>query len=276
MLKRIFYLLTVLLMMSNCTDYGNDFEILFEQKSYENIIDLYKSNEEHYRAEPMALAYVAKSYFQLGDYNTAIKYYELAIELDPYEPLYYSDKGLAYHKIRAYTKSIIACDRAIEISPDYGVAYINRSAAYIGMQKWEWALEDLSMAMTMKLEKEDEAFIYANLSTVYVNTNRYEEALKNADLAIELNKNIIWAYKNKAFVYMVKNDALKAMDNIDFGLRIDVDDPDLLLYKGMILIKSDKEIEKGCDYMQQAIEQYKKRQHPSLDGRIGVFQKYCE
>lgn len=276
MLRRSFYLVSLILIISSCTDSSKYFENLFEEKSYHEIIYFYESNVEKYKADPKVLGFVAKSYFQLENYKTSIKFYEKASDLNPYEPLYYSDKGLAYYELGEYSKAIISCDRAIEVQPDYGFAYINRSAAYIGMKKWNWALEDLSKAMKTNLKKEDQAFIYANLSTIYTNTNKYEEALENASLAIELNKEILWAYRNRAFIYMFKNAASKAMDDIDSGLQIDANDPDLLMYKGMITIKVDKEVDEGCNYFKLAIDEFRRRNDSRLKDQISIVEKYCK
>ncbi len=264
------------LMVSACTDQSTYIENLFEARHYEEIIDLYNAAPEEYEDSPKGLAFVAKAYFRLRDYDNAVKFYDKAIDLDPYEPMYYSDKGLLYHKIGDFNKAIMLCDRAIELNSNYPPAYINKSAAYIGMKKWDWALEELFHVMKMEVSDEDKAYAYANLSTVYCNAGDYEKAFSNASKAIELNEEILWAYKNRAFIYMVGNEGAKAMIDIDSGLELEHNDPDLLMYKGIVLIRLHNEVEIGCIYFRDALEGLKKRGDDRLEGQISIFERYCK
>ena len=262
--------------VSACTNSSMYIEKLFEERHYEKIINLYNTDPEKYENSPKELAFVAKSYFKLRDYDNALKFYDKAIDLDHYEPMYYSDKGLLYYELGDFHKAVISCDRAIELNSDYPPAYINKSAAYIGMKKWDWAHVELSHVMDMKISEEDKAYAYANLSTIYANTGDYEKALNNASKAIELNKEILWAYKNRAFAYMVKNEGAKAMEDIDSGLELEANDPDLLMYKGIVLIKLHGDIDIGCIYFKDAIEGLKKRGDDRFEGQLSMYEKYCK
>lgn len=274
-MTRIVSLISLIILLNACEESSKLFEQLYEDESYIKIIERYKNNPEKYKGNPQVLGYVGKSYFSLKEFDKAIEFYEEAIDLDSNESMYHSDKGLAQLKLDDFNGAVLACERAIEINPDYVSAYINRSAAYIELKKWNWALDDLLQAQSMKPTNKERAYIHANLSTIYVNSSEYEKALRNANLAIELYKEISWAYRNRAFIYMIQNNADDAIEDINSGLELDSEDPYLWMYKGLLVIKVDKEIEKGCRLFEKAINEFRKREDEELQNQISIFEKYC-
>lgn len=89
-------------------------------------------------------------YRRLQDDKTAMKYYNIAISINPE----YSDaihkRALIYRDSNQLDKAVQEISRAIEISPKAGTFYVSRGLIYRKMNKTDQALADLSTAIELE------------------------------------------------------------------------------------------------------------------------------
>lgn len=71
------------------------------------------------------------AYYDLGQYQSAIKDYNKAIRLRPNDAIAYSNRGKAYAKLGHNQLAIKDFNEAIRLQPDYVIAYNNRGFAYL-------------------------------------------------------------------------------------------------------------------------------------------------
>jgi tetratricopeptide (TPR) repeat protein len=69
-------------------------------------------------------------YTKKGDFENAVRNFELAIKLDPKLYYAYKELGDVYYIKRDYDRAIVYYNLAIAILPDYIPAYIKRGHAY--------------------------------------------------------------------------------------------------------------------------------------------------
>jgi len=255
------YVLCILLFLA-CTPTSpltnlEQLEKLYQSNRFEQVLDLYAKKEKELKDNPSALNLIGKTYSSLYYYEQSLEYFDRAIELRPFEPLLHSNKCLTLVELKDYRIATISCSKALDLDGDNINAFINRSYAYIKLGEWQWALDDITSILKNKnISPEQEGIAYANLSTIYLNKGEMKMALETANKAIELNKKVVyWAYKNKAYIYMSRQEHATAWKNINLGLAIKPYDKELLYYKGMILVKSGKQ-KKGCDTILQSLDKY--------------------
>lgn len=265
-----------ILTISSCGTDADYFEKVYDNGEYKKVISEYQQAIEKYNGDARILNFVGKSYFEFKEYREALIFFDKAIAVEPYEAVYHANKCLAYAELGDLTRAAANCDRAIQINPENVYGYINRSLVNIRMQKWDWALEDLNAASQINdVRKKERAIMHANYSTVYLNLDQKEKAMENANRAIELDQGIIWAFKNRAFLHMLSSRAEEAISDIESGFLLDANDPDLLFYKGLILIRVDQDQTVGCDYIRRAKQEFIKRAKPGLEQKLSVIEKYC-
>lgn len=80
-----------------------------------------------------ALYYLGKIYYQQGQYEQSIKYYDKLIILTPKDAELYFNRAVAKGMIMDIIDSIKDYDKAIELKPDYKEAYANRGVAKINL-----------------------------------------------------------------------------------------------------------------------------------------------
>ena len=79
-----------------------------------------------------------------------------------------------------HEKAIAEFSRAIELDPTDGGRYRRRAWAYLGLQNWDSALDDLSRAIDL----DPDGDLYLTRGMTYYYAERYEEALADLDKAL--------------------------------------------------------------------------------------------
>ncbi len=90
------------------------------------------------------------AYFKKGDYDRAIKDYDMAIELLPSYARPLNNRGLAYQKKGDYDRAIKDFDETIKLSPNYARAFANRADTYEKKSDYERAAHDYDDAIRLE------------------------------------------------------------------------------------------------------------------------------
>jgi tetratricopeptide (TPR) repeat protein len=117
---------------------------------------------------------VAMDYVGKGDYHSAIRYYRIALEIDPDNPLTYDRLGSAHRMAGDWEAALASYRKALLLRPDFPEAYNNLGVVLQDQGNWKGALEAYQRAISLdpKLTK-----TRSNLASVYKQMNRYDEAL---------------------------------------------------------------------------------------------------
>lgn len=137
-------------------------------------------------------------YKDLGDYDQAIADYNKVIDLAPNAVPVYNDRGVTYKKLGKYNQAIADYNKAIELDPDFVLAYINRGVAYIDLEKYDQAITDLNKAI--KLDPNN-AEAYNNRGVAYDKQQKYDQAIDDFTKAIELDPSDALVYYNRGVAY---------------------------------------------------------------------------
>ena len=157
-------------------------------------------------------------YFELGEYKSAIKSYENAINRQSNIASFYFNSGCAYSQLSEYKKAISNYDKAIELKLDYAEAYNNRGLAYADLGDYEKAISDYSKAIELM---SDDADVYDNRGLAYADLGDYEKAISDYSKAIELKPDDAEAYNNRGKAYADLGDYEKATSNYNKAIDLD-------------------------------------------------------
>ncbi len=130
------------------------------------------------------------SYYDQGDYEKAIMYFNMAIASQPDMGEAYNDRGLAYYALGDTHKAMSDFNKAIELLPNPAVSYSNRGGLYLSMSNHEQALADLDTAIELSPRL---AKAYHNRGITYLNLGNYDQAIADFSQAIELTPEFIFS-----------------------------------------------------------------------------------
>jgi len=146
------------------------------------------------------------AYYQLGQYQAAIKDYNQAIALKPKWVKPYNNRGTVFYEMGEYEAALKDYNHAISLRPGWGEPYLNRGILYLALNKYESALEDFTQA----LEKlHDQSRVYNARGLAYEKLNNWTKAREDYTKAISSDPSNGEAYFNLGRVQL-HNDELDA------------------------------------------------------------------
>lgn len=152
------------------------------------------------------------------DWETAVREYTKAIELDPGNAMAYHLRGIAYGALKLYEKAIKDYNKAIELNPDHSSFYNNRGVFYEDLRQYEDALKDYSKAIELD---PGQAKAHSNRGFAYNLLGQDEKALADCDKAIELDPTYAVAYHNRGKIYCDSGQYKKAIENFSKAIELD-------------------------------------------------------
>ena len=125
-------------------------------------------------------SYLGASCEELGLYDQAITYYQMAVDENPKDPQNYVNLGICYRLSGDYDKAMELYQEGLEIDPDYpelnssiGTLYLLLDDAQAAIPYFEKAIEeDSTLAVT-----------YGNAALAYAMTGDFETAEEYLDIA---------------------------------------------------------------------------------------------
>ena len=138
-------------------DYINRGNDLFYKDDYESALKAYDKAIELEPDDAYAWYNKGTALGELGWYEEELEAYNKAIELksDYFEA--WSDKGVALGDLGRYEEELEAYDKAIELKPDYANAWFNRACVYARLGNKEKALSDLKKAIELDASNKEDA-----------------------------------------------------------------------------------------------------------------------
>lgn len=139
---------------------------------FQNVI---AKDNKYYRAyDNLGIAYQEKH-----DYQTALKYHNDAIKIEPNSPYAYNNRASAYILLERYDEAIVDLNKAVEISRDYTDAFYNLGYVYFATKKYEESIKYFTTAL--ELDPTD-ANIYNYLSYSYNELGNFNKAKEFVEL----------------------------------------------------------------------------------------------
>ncbi len=140
---------------------------------------------------------MATCYHSLKKYEEAIKYFDKAIDNNPYYT-YYFNKTETLLELQQYNEALKTINQAIEVYPDEAILYHKRYYVLNSLKKNNEAILDLKTAHKLDPNNGD---ILLDMGLIYERENNIEQATIYYQKCIDTKQNIAGAYSNLAHIY---------------------------------------------------------------------------
>jgi len=161
----------------------------------------------------------------IRDYNSAIRDFSQAIQLNPNFNNAYFQRALAYYTLGNHNMAIADYNQVIRLNPNDSNTYNNRGNSYSALKNHNQAIADYTQSIRLD---PNNAVAFRNRSTSYVDNNQYNMAIADATDAIRLSPNYAEAYNARGVAYERLGDFRRAKADYETALRLD---PNSSLYK---------------------------------------------
>lgn len=188
-------------------DYNRQGDRYYDLEQYEEAVKSYTEAIQLQANNSMFYNSRGCAYDNLGEYNKAISDYNVAIAIGPLNAVFYYNRGHSYDKLEEYDKAISDYTRAIELSPNNATAYNNRGSIYIVLGRTDEAISDFYKAIELNSKF---ANPYKHLGNIYKEQSDYTRSIEFLSKAIELNLEYKDAYLLRAEVYRLLGETEKA------------------------------------------------------------------
>ena len=142
---------------------------------------------------PNPIAIAGAAYRNKGDYDSAIKDYDVAIKLKPDFVQAYYNRGLAYHENVNFDLAIKDYSKAIELNPELFHPHNNRGNAYRQKGDFDSAIEDYGKAIELNPEL---GLAYYNRSEAWLHLKEWGKAKDDLTAAKAKGVDIVAAFHN--------------------------------------------------------------------------------
>jgi len=202
--------------------------------------------------------HIGKCYYELGEYENALKYFEMVIEMYPTYAYAYVLAGKVNQKLKNFDKSVEAYNRALSIHNDILDAYIGLGDINMEKEEYKEAYNNFMRADHLATDGLSALFVSEKLSILCFYAEKYEEAISHLQKYLTLSDSTNADYlamlgyafektgqKEQAIETYKKIVELKE-DNLDIIVRIAALEEELGNFESAIEIL-DRAVEKGAD-----------------------------
>lgn len=160
---------------------------------------------------------VAAAYYNLEQYDLALREFERAVALDPIYPNTFTNRGCIYHVLGQHEEALRDYALAIRLGHRMINAKVrnNRGLLYVVIGQVGRGLRDLKEAIELE---PDYANAHVNLGLAYTVLHDFEPALVCYAQALQLNDKHVLAYHNRGYVYQQLGDSEAALTDYDAAL----------------------------------------------------------
>ncbi|MGL1885481.1 MAG: tetratricopeptide repeat protein [Reichenbachiella sp.] len=134
----------------------------------------------------------------ITDYDEALRYLNLAEEINPLSSSIFFKRGIIYDNKRHYQLAIENFERATSLQEDFWPAYINLGKLYRQRDELEKSLKSLQQAISLNPEN---ALGYTHLGSTYSEMDSLERANEYYSIALELDSTQYIPLHNRAHNY---------------------------------------------------------------------------
>lgn len=152
-----------------------------------------------------------KTYLELKNYDKAREDFTRAGKQDPSKPEAFFYLGASYYQEERYEEALPFFDLAIKQDSSYAIAYNYRAESYRALGFDRRAIQDYDQAI--KYEKE-EALLYLGRAKTYLVAEQYTEAFKDLAQAINLEPRLTEALRLRAETAFLLNNYSQAAQDV--------------------------------------------------------------
>jgi len=187
-----------------------------------------------------ALHYLGILYYQLRNYDAAIKYIRKASELNPTAADAFYNLGNVYKDSGHLDEAINCFQKSLELNPQNADAYNNQGIIYKDKGELNEAITSFQEAIHLN---PNHIIAYYNLGVIYKDKKQFDEAIQCFQKVLLLNPNIIAAYHYLGIIYQEKEQIDEAITQYQKAIQLNPNIAELYSNLGLVLIIKGKHTE---------------------------------
>jgi tetratricopeptide (TPR) repeat protein len=152
-----------------------------------------------------------------GEHDNAIRDLTEAIRLYP-SPNTYNHRALAWAAAKDYDSAIKDYNAALQIDPHYVLAYNNRGLALTAKKDFDNAIKDFTEAVRLDPKY---ARPFNNRGNTFRDKREYDSAIEDYTEAIRLDPKYPIAFYNRGFAWSLKKEYAHAIEDYTEAIRLD-------------------------------------------------------
>ena len=152
-----------------------------------------------------------------GKFLEAIKYFDVAIKIDPQNSFTYAIRGETKRMLKQYKDAIADFDVAIRLNPQDSTAYASRGAAKRLLGQYQEAIADFDVAIRLNPQNDS---AYAGRGEAKRLLRQHKEAITDFDKAIRLNPQNSAAYVGRGAAKVALRQHQDAITDFDEAIRL--------------------------------------------------------
>lgn len=160
-------------------------------------------------------------FFLKEDYNTAMKFLNQSIELNPRNADSYSLRSLVHLQLNNYSMVIEDMTKAISLGDVDGSNYFTRGISYFALQDYEKSISDFTRVIKSDIPPKSKAIAYFNRGRAYffsMVNNSKDLSIQDFTSAISIMPDYTDAYFMRSYMYSLKNDYTLAIYDLNSAI----------------------------------------------------------
>ena len=243
-------------LLDDLTDF-NDPEDLFDRGftdyqlgDYEDALEFFNLSLDIDSNQSEVLYYKALTLFNMGESKKALLFIDKAIKIDSADDRFWNDKGNILASLNHVSKAHKCFDKAIKLNPEDSVIWANKGFLYKEYEKYDKALECYDNACDLNPEDIHNIIGKAN---VYMDMGDDENAEKYLNEASQIDDEDLEYLTAKAHFLWNQLKLEESLKYWDKCLKIDDERADIWVFKSMIYLMM-KDEEKADECIDKAAE----------------------
>ena len=159
---------------------------------------------------------IANILTEKGEYNSAIKHYNIAKKYAPNNSRIFNNLGLCYKQKGDAEPSEKNFKKALSLNPNDYHIYSNLALLFIDENRYEDAIKVINSALKINPKEMD---LYMTLGLCYIGLYRYSQAMEVAKKALNINPNASKIHHLVGEIYMKQGELKKALDSLHTSLE---------------------------------------------------------
>lgn len=189
-------------------------------------------------------------YYNKGDYDSALKDFDMAIIKNPDFTLAYYNRALIYVTSSRFNDAIRDCDMALTKDSAYFDAFYLRAFSKNKLALYDQAILDYNKVIKLK---PDHLLAIFNRGNSRKNLNDYRGAISDYTKAIVLNPKFSEAYNGRGVAKYFIEDYSGSVTDYEFAIRYNTSNGNIYYNKALSEIKLNKK-DDACNDLKKSIE----------------------
>ncbi|MDP4210903.1 MAG: tetratricopeptide repeat protein [Bacteroidota bacterium] len=195
-------------------------------------LQAYQVNPEN----PSVLYDLAYCYERVNQPEKSIQFYDKYLDEDPFCENAWFNIGTIYNKVLNDDKALEAYDFAIAINPDYSSAYYNKANILSNLERYDLAL--IEYLEFLRIEPEH-IMAHCYIGECYEKTQQYDQALAYFEKALTYDPECADALFGKGVVMMHLERYSESEELIKHALEINEDNTEYLYALGLVYMRQE-------------------------------------